>query len=292
MRERLPDFLKRGIVDTDKTRFVRNILKQKGLNTVCDSARCPNKNECYCSKTATFMILGNVCTRNCRFCNIESQKPEPVNKKEPQLIAEAVQEMGLDYVVITSVTRDDLPDGGSEHFASVIRSIRNLDSAISIEVLTPDFKGDKKAIDIVLQACPDVFNHNVETVQRLYKDVRPQAFYERSLEFLSYIKDQNPDILTKSGLMVGLGETNEELSKVFKDLAYAKCDIVTVGQYIQPSLSHAEVKKYYKPEEYKELEQLARAAGIKHAFCGPLVRSSYKAKDILNKEFKAIRSNL
>jgi len=279
MRSKLPDWLKRGIVDTDKTRLVRKILKEKKLNTVCDSARCPNKGECYSCNTATFMILGNTCTRNCRFCAVNKGKPECLNMEEPANIAQAVKELGLDYVVITSVTRDDLPDGGAGHFAKTITEIRKLTPVAKIEVLTPDFQGNTDSINIVLQAKPDVFNHNIETVERLYPEIRPMANYKRSIEFLEYIKKVAPEVKTKTGLMVGLGETREELINVFEDLKEISCDIVTIGQYIQPTLKSAEVKKYYKPEEYKDLERIALDIGIKQPVFGPLVRSSYHAKE-------------
>ena len=277
--KRLPDYLKRGLADTEKTKLVRHLLKENGLNTVCEAARCPNKGECYAKNTATFLIMGNECTRNCRFCNISCGKPEPLNPEEPEKIANSVKELGLKYVVITSVTRDDLPDGGSEHFSRVINEIRKLDNKIRIEVLTPDFKGNTKSIDTVIKAKPDVFNHNIETVPSLYSKARPQANYERSLNFLKYIKD-NSDILTKTGLMVGLGETKDELIQTFKDLVEIKCDIVTIGQYIAPTKEHLPVIKYYKPEEYDELTDIAKKIGIKHTFFSPLTRSSYKAFDV------------
>ena len=277
--QRLPDYLKRGIIDTEKTKTVRHILKQNCLNTVCEAARCPNKSECYSKNTATFMIMGNHCTRNCRFCNVTCAAPEPLDILEPKHIADAVAKLGLKYAVITSVTRDDLSDGGAVHFANVIKEIRKIDSSVKIEVLTPDFKGDKSAIDKVIKANPDVFNHNIETVPSLYKKARPQAIYERSLDFLDYIK-KNSDIYTKTGLMVGLGETKAELISVFEDLVRIKCDIVTIGQYIQPSKQHLEVVKYYEPAEYTELSRIAKQMGIKHTFFSPLARSSYRAMEV------------
>lgn len=278
---RLPEYLKRGIIDTEKTKTVRHILKTNCLNTVCEAARCPNKSECYGKNTATFLIMGSNCTRNCRFCNISCAKPEPLNELEPKKIADAVQKLALNYVVITSVTRDDLPDGGAQHFANVIKEIRNLTPNVKIEVLTPDFQGKEQSLDIVIAQKPDVFNHNVETVPSLYKKARPQANYQRSLDFLKYIKN-NSDILTKTGLMVGLGETKEELVKTFEDLAVIKCDIVTIGQYIAPTKEHLEVAKYYEPKEYDELAQIARKIGIKHTFFSPLTRSSYKAYEVFS----------
>ena len=279
--KRLPDYLKRGIIDTEKTKTVRHILKSNCLNTVCEAARCPNKSECYAKNTATFLIMGNNCTRNCRFCNISCAKPEPLNELEPKKVADAVQKLGLSYVVITSVTRDDLPDGGAQHFANVIKEVRELSPESKIEVLTPDFQGRKERIDIVINAAPDVFNHNIETVPSLYKKARPQASYQRSLDFLNYIK-QNSNILTKTGLMVGLGETKEELIQTFEDLAKIKCDIVTIGQYIAPTKEHLEVARFYEPYEYDELAKIAQQIGIKHTFFSPLTRSSYKAYEVFN----------
>lgn len=279
--KRLPDYLKRGIIDTEKTKTVRHILKSNCLNTVCEAARCPNKSECYAKNTATFLIMGNNCTRNCRFCNISCARPEPLNELEPKKVADAVQKLGLSYVVITSVTRDDLSDGGAQHFANVIKEVRELSPAAKIEVLTPDFQGRKESIDIVINAAPDVFNHNIETVPSLYKKARPQANYQRSLDFLDYIK-QNSNILTKTGLMVGLGETKEELIQTFEDLAKIKCDIVTIGQYIAPTKEHLEVARFYEPCEYDELAKIAQQIGIKHTFFSPLTRSSYKAYEVFS----------
>lgn len=280
--QRLPDYLKRPIIDTEKTKTVRHILKNKCLNTVCEGARCPNKSECYARNTATFLIMGNVCTRNCRYCNISTARPEPLDLNEPLHIAEAIKELGLEYAVITSVTRDDLPDGGAEHFAECIRNIRILSPEVKIEILTPDFKGDKKALDRIIEAHPDVFNHNIETVKSLFKIARPQGNYDRSIEVLKYIKE-NSDIITKSGLMVGLGENGgvnrgvNEIEETLVDLKNAGVDIITIGQYIQPSKQHLEVAKYYTPKEFEELRKLARKIGFKNYQIDPLVRSSYKA---------------
>lgn len=280
--QRLPDYLKRPIIDTEKTKTVRHILKNKCLNTVCEGARCPNKSECYARNTATFLIMGNVCTRNCRYCNISTACPEPLDLNEPLHIAEAVKELGLKYAVITSVTRDDLPDGGAEHFAKCIRNIRKLSPEVKIEILTPDFKGDEKALDKIIEAHPDVFNHNIETVKPLFKIARPQGNYDRSIEVLKYIKE-NSDIITKSGLMVGLGENGgvdrgvNEIEETLVDLKNAGVDIITIGQYIQPSKQHLEVAKYYTPKEFEELRKLARKIGFKNYQIDPLVRSSYKA---------------
>lgn len=280
--KRLPDYLKRPIIDTDKTKTVRHILREKHLNTVCEGARCPNKNECYQHNTATFLIMGNVCTRNCKYCNISTSKPEPLDIEEPKHIAEAISELGLDYVVITSVTRDDIPDGGAEHFANCIREIKKISPDIKVEILTPDFRKNKgkyneDALKTIIEARPDVFNHNIETVRAVYKDARPLGDYDLSLSVLKYIKE-NSDIPTKSGLMIGLGETTDQILETFEDLRKVGCDILTVGQYIQPSKQHLEVSKYYKLEEYDFLKEKAKEFGFKKYQIGPLVRSSYHAK--------------
>lgn len=280
MQRRLPDYLKRPIIDTDKTRTVRKILKTKCLNTVCENARCPNKNECYTKNTATFLIMGGDCTRNCKYCNIACAKPKPLDPQEPKHVAEAVQALGLKYAVITSVTRDDLPDGGAEHFANCIYEIRKICPGTKIEILTPDFKGDKKSLDLIIKAHPDVFNHNIEAVRDIFKTVRPQGDYNCSLEVLKYVKD-NSNILTKSGLIIGLGETFKQIEQTLVDLKNVGCDIVTIGQYIQPSKQHLEVAKYYTPQEYDELKALAKKVGIKNYQIGPLVRSSYRAAELV-----------
>lgn len=280
MQRRLPDYLKRPIIDTDKTRTVRRILKTKCLNTVCENARCPNKNECYTKNTATFLIMGNNCTRNCRYCNITCARPEPLDLAEPFHVAEAVKDLGLKYAVITSVTRDDLPDGGAQHFANCIYEIRKISPDVKVEILTPDFKGNKNSLDTIIKAHPDVFNHNIETVRSVFKTARPQGNYDCSLDVLKYIKN-NSDILTKSGLMIGFGETFEDIEQTLLDLKNVGCDIVTIGQYIQPSKEHLAVSKYYTPSEYEDLKALAEKIGIKHYQIGPLVRSSYRASELI-----------
>ena len=290
---RLPEYLKRPIIDTEKTKTVRRILKTKCLNTVCEGARCPNKSECYSHNTATFLIMGNICTRNCRYCNISSAKPEPLDLNEPKHIAEAVKELGLKYAVITSVTRDDVEDGGAEHFKNCVDEIRKICNA-KIEILTPDFKPRDLApqekvqalnsytpLDTIIRANPDCFNHNIETVKALFSTARPQGNYDWSLEVLRYIKN-NSSIVTKSGLMVGLGETFAQLEETLCDLKNAGVDIVTIGQYIQPSKAHLEVAKFYTLEEFEELKTLARKVGFKNYQIGPLVRSSYHAMNSFN----------
>ncbi len=273
--QRLPEYLKRPIIDTEKTKTVRRILKTKCLNTVCEGARCPNKSECYSRNTATFLIMGSVCTRNCRYCNISPARPKPLDEEEPKHVAEAVKELGLKYAVITSVTRDDLPDGGAGHFKKCIDEIRKISDA-KIEILTPDFKGNREALDTIIKAKPDVFNHNIETVKSIFKTARPQGNYLTSLEVLRYIKD-NSNMITKSGLMVGLGEDFDEIEETLYNLKNAGVDIVTIGQYIQPSKAHLEVAKYYTLEEFEDLKKFAKKAGFKNFEIGPLVRSSYKA---------------
>ena len=290
---RLPEYLKRPIIDTEKTKTVRRILKNKCLNTVCEGARCPNKSECYSHNTATFLIMGNVCTRNCRYCNISSAKPEPLDLNEPKHIAEAVKELGLKYAVITSVTRDDVEDGGAEHFKNCVDEIRKICNA-KIEILTPDFKPRDLApqekvqalnsyapLDTIIGANPDCFNHNIETVKTLFSTARPQGNYDWSLEVLKYIKN-NSSIVTKSGLMVGLGETLAQLEETLCDLKNAGVDIVTIGQYIQPSKAHLDVAKFYTLDEFEELKTLARKVGFKNYQIGPLVRSSYHAMNSFN----------
>ncbi len=280
MHKRLPEFLKRPIIDTETTRNVRQILRVNCLSTVCENARCPNKNECYTKNTATFLIMGNVCTRNCRYCNIACEKPKPLDELEPFHIANAVKELGLKYSVITSVTRDDLLDGGAEHFAKCVKEIRKLIPECKIEILTPDFKGDRNSLDTIISAHPDVFNHNIETVEELFKIARPQAVYERSLKVLEYVK-KNSNILTKSGMMIGLGESFEQIERTLCDLRNVGCDILTIGQYIQPSKQHLPVEKYYEPREYEKLQHLAEKIGFKHHQIGPLVRSSYRAAELV-----------
>ena len=278
--KRLPEWLKRGIIDCESSKAVRDILKEYGLNTVCDGARCPNKAECFAKKTATFMILGRNCTRNCRFCSVSHNGVDEVDINEPQKIAEAIKRLNLLYAVITSVTRDDLPDGGAEHFRNTIIAIKNLTPTARVEVLTPDFKGDRNCIEKVVTAPLDVFNHNLETTERLHKTIRPMANYRRSLEVLKTAKEINPEIKTKTGLMVGLGETQEELEEIFNDLVKINCDIVTIGQYIRPTKNNAPVIKYYEPKEFEELEKIAKSIGIKHTFFAPLARSSYRAREV------------
>lgn len=276
-----PYWFKRNLPENKRFEKLRKILKKEKLNSVCEGANCPNKWECFCSGTATFLILGNQCTRNCRFCNIESGKILPPDPGEPLRVAKAVREMGIKYVVITSVTRDDLDDGGADHFAKTISMIRKLlKNNIKIEVLIPDFKGDTNALKLVLDMKVDVINHNIETVPSLYKKARPEADYRQSLELLSKVGELDRSIPVKSGIMTGLGETFMELSQTITDLFNAGCTILTIGQYLKPSKKHLPVKKYYTPEEFALLEKFARKTGFKEVAAGPFVRSSYKAEKL------------
>jgi len=273
---RKPDWLKVSAFYGEGYKRVNGLLQKYHLNTVCQAANCPNRGECFNRGTATFLILGPVCTRNCRFCDIAPGKPEAVDHTEPQRLAQMVKELKLKHVVITSVTRDDLPDGGANQFAQTVEHLRKVDSKLTVEILTPDFKNKAQAKEIIIDCCPDVFNHNVETVPRLYPTVRPQANYQRSLELLKYIAD-NSSIITKSGLMVGLGETLEELRQVFEDLTHSHVSILTIGQYLAPSKEHLSVVRYLHPDEFLQLKEMALKAGIKKVLSAPLVRSSYKA---------------
>ena len=256
---------------------VKRILRRARLNTVCEESRCPNISECFGSGTATFMILGDRCTRGCTFCNVGRKHPKPVDPEEPYRLLSAVKDLGLRYVVITSVTRDDLPDGGASQFARCIRVLKENLPDIRVEVLIPDFRSKREALETVLRENPDVLNHNVETVPRLYPKVRIGSKYERSLEVLRMSKEIAPQIPTKSALILGFGETFEEIVEVMKDLRSVECDFLTVGQYYAPSLKHHPVVKYYSPEEFRRIEELAYSLGFKFVACGPNVRSSYRA---------------
>lgn len=277
---RLPDWLKRPLPQSNGNFFTHELIRELRLETVCENARCPNRPECYSRRTATFMILGNVCTRPCGFCAVTRGEPEHVEGDEPERLAEAAHRLGLRHVVITSVTRDDLPDGGADHFHHCVLAVRQRTGA-AVEVLTPDFLGDCRAIDRVLDARPEVYNHNLETVPRLYRKVRGRADYQRSLDLLAHVKRQSPDTVTKSGLMLGLGETAEELFDVFADLRAVQCDVLTLGQYLAPSLKHIPVSRFVPPAEFDELGQLARTLGFAQVASGPYVRSSYHADEMV-----------
>jgi lipoic acid synthetase len=255
---------------------------------VCEEAQCPNIFDCWERRSATFMILGDVCTRACRFCAVTSGRPTELDIGEPMRVAESVAELGLRHAVITSVDRDDLRDGGAEIFARTIRAIRRRSPGTSVEVLTPDFQGDREAIRTVAEARPDIFNHNTETVPRLYTRIRPKAIFERSLELLGFVKEVAPDMITKSGVMVGLGEEKEELLQVFRAMRAHSIDVLTVGQYLRPSKKHAEVVRYYHPDEFVELKQAALAMGFEHVEAGALVRSSYHADEQIPERRKSL----
>ncbi|MDW8046346.1 MAG: lipoyl synthase [Chloroflexota bacterium] len=267
---------------------VRELMRAKALHTVCEEARCPNIGECWGRGTATFMILGDVCTRSCGFCAVKTGRPQGLDRDEPRRVALAVLQMGLRHAVITSVNRDELPDGGAGIFAETIRWIRRLCPETTVEVLIPDFKGDWNALATVVGAGPDILNHNLETVPRLYRRVRPQAEYGRSLALLARAKALSPRLQTKSGLMVGLGEREEELLAVFRDLAERGVDILTVGQYLQPTPTHLPVERYWTPEEFARLKRAALAMGFRHVEAGPLVRSSYHAEEQAARSGQAI----
>jgi len=257
-----------------------NKINSSRLHTVCESARCPNRGNCFSRGTATFMILGSICTRSCSFCAVEKGCPVPVDDQEPYRLAQAVSDMGLSHVVITSVTRDDLPDGGASHFAAVIRELRKLANPPSTEVLTPDFNGSAKALKIVIEARPEVFGHNVETIPRLYNTVRPGSHYGRSMDLLAAVKLMDNSVITKSGIVLGLGEKEEEVRQVLKDLHEAGVSMVTIGQYLAPSLRHYPVNRYLLEEEFKHWETEALDMGFKGVASAPLVRSSYYAGDL------------
>lgn len=281
--KRKPEWLRIRVRSSSEISGVEEILERLSLHTVCEEANCPNRMECFSQKTATFMILGRVCSRNCRFCNVESGTPTPVDEEEPRHVAEAVRELGLKHVVITSVTRDDLPDGGAGHFSKVVCEVRKTSEETVIELLIPDFKGDEKALETVVKATPDIINHNVETVPRLYGEARPQADYERSVRLLEKVKRMDESIYTKSGIMVGLGEKLDEVIEVFRDLNGAGCDFLTIGQYLAPSEKHHPVMEYIHPDLFLEYKRRALDMGFKHVASGPLVRSSYNAREAFDK---------
>lgn len=278
---RIPPWLRIKLPSTRTFASTRGLLDDLALNTVCQSARCPNTWECFSNSVATFLILGRECTRNCAFCNITPGAPQPLDHDEPRRVAEGAARLGLKHVVVTSVTRDDLPDGGAAHFAATITHLRARLPKCTVEVLIPDFRGDAAALETVLAAGPDVLNHNVETVPRLYPAIRPQADYGQSLELLRRVATDSRGIPAKSGLMVGLGETDEELRQTIRDLAIAGCAMITVGQYMRPSRSHPPVARYMPPGEFDALAGFGRSLGVAKMFCAPLVRSSYHAAELV-----------
>jgi lipoyl synthase len=278
--ERLPSWLKKPIGKASELSTVQQIVKQHQIHTICEEGRCPNRGECYAQKTATFLLMGPVCTRACAFCQVDKgHAPQPLDRQEPQKVADAVKLLGLDYVVLTSVNRDDLEDQGSQWFAVTMEKINQVMSHTQIEVLTPDFRGDLTCIQTVVNAGPVCYNHNLETVRRLQGPVRRGAEYERSLGVLKTVKALAPHIATKSGLMLGLGETEAEIQETLADLRGVGCDRITLGQYMRPSLDHLPVQKYWHPDEFNSLGELARTMGFSHVRSGPLVRSSYHADE-------------
>lgn len=274
-----PEWLRIKMQGGNVSTKVQNLISDLSLNTVCDEANCPNRMECFQRGTATFMILGRNCTRNCTFCNVTKAKPDEVDPMEPEKIAKAVSKLGLKHTVITSVTRDDLEDQGANQFAKVVEEIRKSTPEVTIELLIPDMQGNKELIDIILNSEPNILNHNVETVPELYNKVRPMAVFERSIELLGYVKKTKPNIKTKSGMMLGLGETKEQVINVFKRLREVNCDILTLGQYLQPSKAHIPVVEYISPEQFDEYKKIALSMGFKKVASAPLVRSSYYAED-------------
>jgi lipoic acid synthetase len=276
--ERKPEWLKVRFPGGERYQRLKTLMREQNLHTVCEEAHCPNVGECWNAGTATFMILGDVCTRSCGFCAVTTGRPGTIDLVEPFRVAQAVRTLGLDYVVITSVNRDDVESGGAEVFAACIKAIRRDDASVRVDVLIPDFKGNWDALAQVVDARPFVLNHNVETAPRLYRWVRPQAQYARSLELIRRAKEMAPEVLTKSGFMVGLGETREELFEVMRDLRWSGCDIVTIGQYLRPTMKHLPVERYYEPSEYQAFRDYGAELGFTHVEAGPLVRSSYHAE--------------
>jgi lipoic acid synthetase len=281
---RLPVWLKRPLPAGNGNAFTQHLLEDLRLETVCENARCPNRPECWSRRTATFMVLGNICTRPCGFCSVPKGEPLHVEGDEPERLAEAAVRLGLKHVVITSVTRDDLPDGGANHFAECVLAVRRRLPGAAVEVLTPDFMGSTSAIDSVIEVSPDVFNHNIETVPRLYRVARGRAEYRRSLDLLDRVKRRASHIVTKAGLMLGVGETIEELFDVLADLRSIRCDVLTLGQYLAPTLKHSiPVARFVPPAEFDSLAVKARMLGFKQVVAGPFVRSSYHADEMVPK---------
>jgi lipoic acid synthetase len=283
VKNRLPLWLRRPIPHGEEVRRVREAVRRWSLHTICESGSCPNRQECFSKGKLTFMILGNICTRNCTFCGVITGKPLPLDPDEPERLSAAVKELALRYVVITSVCRDDIPDGGATQFVRVINALHSNNPGVKIEVLIPDFRGSLPALDKVVAAKPTVLNHNIETVPRLYREVRPQAKYHCSLEVLKMVKYLNKSLLTKSGLMLGLGEREDEVIAVMKDLRGAGCDIITLGQYLRPSLRHHEVVEYITPEEFERYKAIGEEIGFSGVISGPLVRSSFEAENMWQK---------
>ena len=286
---RLPSWLRVKTGKASRTGRMGELLRGCGVHTVCEEAHCPNIGECFTAGTATFMILGAVCTRNCRFCAVRHGRPEPPDPEEPQRVAEAAARLGLDYVVVTCVTRDDLPDGGAQQFVRTVAALRERMPEVEVEILTSDFGGAQEPLQTVLASRPTVLNHNIETVRRLLAVVRPQADYDRSLNVLRTAAEAAPEIVIKSGLMLGLGETAEEADETLKDLAEAGCRIVTIGQYLRPSPAHLPVARYVPPDEFEEYREMGLRHGIGEVISGPFVRSSYHAAEAASRQLQQRR---
>jgi lipoic acid synthetase len=281
-RQRLPAWFKRSLPDHAGSALTSRVVRSHGLVTVCEEATCPNRQECWSKQAATFMLMGDHCTRTCTFCDVRyARSPAPLDASEPERLAAAVAELGLRFVVITSVNRDDLADGGAGHFSATIAAVRQRLPGCVIEVLTPDFQGRAASIDAVVAARPDVYNHNLETVPRLYATVRPQARYARSLALLAQVKQRDPGIISKSGIMVGLGETDDEIRALMDDLVAHQVDIFTIGQYLRPSLDHHDIIRFVTPEQFETYRSWGLAAGFRWVAAGPYVRSSYVADEVL-----------
>lgn len=279
MALRKPEWIRVKIQGSKETAKVNALISDLALNTVCSEANCPNKMECFERGTATFMILGQYCTRNCKFCNVTTRKAEKLDLEEPKNVAKAVAKLGLKHAVITSVTRDDLEDQGANQFANVVKEIRELTPNVTVELLIPDMQGKKELIDIILESEPNILAHNIETVPELYSKIMPQAVYEVSIDVLDYVKKKRPNMRTKSSLMLGLGETKEQVINVLKRLREVDCDMVTFGQYLQPSTAHTPVEEYVTPEQFDEYKEIALSMGFKRVESGPFVRSSYRAEN-------------
>jgi len=282
---RIPDWIIDGLKEREKSKDLLVFLKDKGISTICEEAKCPNIGTCFSKKTATFLIMGSICTRNCSFCAVTSGNPYSLSEDEPTRIAEAVRTLGIRHVVITSVTRDDLEDGGASHFVKTIRAVRAINRSVTVEVLIPDFDGNISSVDEIIKEKPEVINHNIETVKELYNEVRPKADYSRSLKLLLRVNQKSDRIIAKSGMMVGLGETEEQVYKTMDDLLYAGAQLLTVGQYLRPTRKHYELKRFVTPEEFDRYREVGLEKGFTGVASGPFVRSSYKA----DKLYKQVR---
>ena len=280
---RIPDWIIEGLKQREKSKDLLHYLEDKGIATICKEAQCPNIGTCFDKRTATFLIMGSICTRDCTFCAVKSGTPNPLVSDEPKRIAETVEVLGIKHAVITSVTRDDLADGGAEHFVNTIDTIRRLNKGVTVEVLIPDFNGALSSVNKIMEAHPEVINHNIETAKELYKEIRPKADYNRSLEILRKVKEESDRIITKSGIMVGLGETEEEVYETMDDLIEVGVKILTIGQYLRPTREHHDIKRFVRPAEFDRYRDIGLEKGFKGVASGPFVRSSYRAKEMYDK---------